>query len=51
MSIEEVAARAGVGKATIYRRWSSKGLLALDAFVTRSLNSSRCRTPGRCAVT
>jgi AcrR family transcriptional regulator len=34
MSIEEVAARAGVGKATIYRRWSSKGLLALDAFVT-----------------
>ena len=34
MSIEEIAARAGVGKATIYRRWSSKGLLALDAFVT-----------------
>jgi AcrR family transcriptional regulator len=33
MSIEEVAARAGVGKATIYRRWSSKGLLALDAFM------------------
>ena len=34
MSIEEVASRAGVGKATIYRRWSSKGALALDAFVT-----------------
>jgi AcrR family transcriptional regulator len=33
MSMEEVAARAGVGKATIYRRWPSKGLLALDAFV------------------
>jgi AcrR family transcriptional regulator len=33
MSIEEVAARAGVGKTTIYRRWSSKGLLALDAFM------------------
>ncbi|MGH3151329.1 MAG: TetR/AcrR family transcriptional regulator [Streptosporangiaceae bacterium] len=33
MSIEEVAARAVVGKATIYRRWPSKGLLALDAFV------------------
>jgi AcrR family transcriptional regulator len=33
MSIEEVAARAGVGKATIYRRWPSKGLLALDAFM------------------
>ena len=34
MSIEEVAARAGVGKTTISRRWPSKGLLALDAFVT-----------------
>src|SRR5260370_10740182 len=33
MSIEEVADRAGVGKTTIYRRWPSKGLLALDAFV------------------
>ncbi len=33
MSIEEVAARAGVGKATIYRRWTSKGTLALDAFL------------------
>ncbi|MGE5134166.1 MAG: TetR/AcrR family transcriptional regulator [Gemmatimonadota bacterium] len=32
MSIEEVAARAGVGKATIYRRWPSRGALALDAF-------------------
>jgi len=35
MSIEEIAARAGVSKATIYRRWPSKGLLALDAFVSR----------------
>jgi AcrR family transcriptional regulator len=33
MSIEEVASRAGVGKATVYRRWSSKGALALDAFL------------------
>jgi len=33
MSIEEVAARAGVGKATIYRRWTSRGTLALDAFL------------------
>jgi AcrR family transcriptional regulator len=31
LSIEAVAARAGVGKATIYRRWSSKELLLLDA--------------------
>jgi AcrR family transcriptional regulator len=33
LSIEEVAARAGVGKATIYRRWTSKGTLGLDAFL------------------
>jgi len=33
LCVEEVAARAGVGKATIYRRWSSKGALALDAFL------------------
>lgn len=35
MSIEEVAARAGVGKTTIYRRWSSRGALALDAFLAQ----------------
>jgi AcrR family transcriptional regulator len=33
MTIEEVAARAGVGKASIYRRWPTKGTLALDAFL------------------
>jgi len=33
MSMEEVAARAGVSKATIYRRWPSRGALALDAFL------------------
>jgi AcrR family transcriptional regulator len=35
MSIEEVASRAGVGKATIYRRWPSRGTLALDAFLAQ----------------
>src|SRR5689334_2502748 len=31
MSIEEVAERAGVGKTTIYRRWSSKTELVIEA--------------------
>lgn len=31
LSIEKVAARAGVGKATIYRRWETKEALVVDA--------------------
>ncbi|MFC3742676.1 TetR/AcrR family transcriptional regulator [Paractinoplanes deccanensis] len=31
VSIEAVAARAGVGKATIYRRWPNKDALLMDA--------------------
>jgi AcrR family transcriptional regulator len=34
LSIEAVAARAGVGKHTVYRRWPSKGLLFLDALLS-----------------
>jgi AcrR family transcriptional regulator len=37
LTIEEVATRAGVGKATVYRWWSSKGTLAFDAFLARFL--------------
>lgn len=33
MTMERVRARAGVGKATIYRRWSSKEELVRDAIV------------------
>jgi AcrR family transcriptional regulator len=35
MSIEQVAEDAGVGKATIYRWWPSKAVLAFDAFLSR----------------
>lgn len=31
-ALDEVARRAGVGKATIYRRWASKDALVVDAF-------------------
>ena len=34
LSMDEVASRAGVSKATIYRRWSSKESLVLDALRT-----------------
>jgi AcrR family transcriptional regulator len=35
ISIEEIARKAGVGKATIYKWWPSKAYVALDAFSTR----------------
>lgn len=35
-SIEAVAARAGVGKAAIYRRWPGRTELALDAFFSET---------------
>ncbi|MGV7665743.1 helix-turn-helix domain-containing protein, partial [Mycobacterium kansasii] len=32
-NMNDIAARAGVGKAAIYRRWSSKAALMTDALV------------------
>ena len=37
LSVESIAARAGVGKATIYRRWSSKEQLIIDAVASLKL--------------
>jgi AcrR family transcriptional regulator len=45
ISIEAVAARAGVGKATIYRRWASKNALLLDA--VRALKTPQPPLSGR----
>jgi AcrR family transcriptional regulator len=44
LSIEEVAARAGVGKTTIYRRWSSKEELVIDAIHAVQVNLSMVDT-------
>ncbi|ONI88262.1 TetR family transcriptional regulator [Actinosynnema sp. ALI-1.44] len=43
LSIEAVAARAGAGKHTIYRRWPSKGALFLDSLL--SLNEPELNYP------
>lgn len=43
LSIEAIAARAGVGKHTVYRRWPSKGALLLDSLL--SLNESALDYP------
>ncbi|MFE5793684.1 TetR/AcrR family transcriptional regulator [Streptomyces sp. NPDC056503] len=39
LSIEAIAARAGVGKHTVYRRWPSKGALLLDSLLSRGESS------------
>jgi AcrR family transcriptional regulator len=41
MSMDDVATRAGVSKATIYRWWASKDLLALDALATEWASPTR----------
>lgn len=46
LTVEEVADRAGVGKATIYRRWPNKAALAFDAFVEDYLAGIPVRDTG-----
>jgi AcrR family transcriptional regulator len=46
MTIEEVAERAGVGKASIYRRWPNKAALAFDAFIEEYLAGLPLRDTG-----
>jgi AcrR family transcriptional regulator len=45
MNVAVIAQRAGVSKATIYRWWPSKEMLALDAFVTDWEATSPVQSP------
>lgn len=44
-TVDGVAARAGVGKATIYRHWGSRNALALDA-ISHALPAPACPDSG-----
>ncbi|WP_203994467.1 TetR/AcrR family transcriptional regulator [Sphaerisporangium rufum] len=45
VSIEAIAARAGVGKQTIYRWWPSKGAVIFDSFLVLSEDGDGVRLP------
>ena len=45
VTIEAIAARAGVGKQTIYRWWPSKGAVIFDSFLALSEDGDGVRLP------
>ncbi len=46
-TIDTIAARAGLAKTTLYRRWESKGALAVDALAAKLGEPPVGRPPGR----
>jgi len=47
ISLDDIAARARVSKASIYRRWPTKGTLAFDAFMVQFLDRQPPPDTGR----
>jgi AcrR family transcriptional regulator len=50
LTIEDVAARAGVGKATVYRWWPTKGELIADAFASSTTRKLRFPDTGSVGI-
>src|SRR4051812_39104105 len=47
LNVEDVAARAGVHKTTVYRRWGTREALVLDALLARSAEQVEIPDTGR----